>query len=152
MKMHLGMSLVMVLAVAAGCGKPKANEISFTSDEQIYELCSQRHLDLGLSLPRYYQACSEVSSDLRAVESYQSCVREEQSKIQQSRGPVAMSSDVSASRDSDVAGSGSPDILTNLRESNVDEADFVKVSASQIFVAKSATEVQVIEREGKTLT
>ena len=152
MKMHLGMSLVMVLAVAAGCGKPKANEISFTSDEQIYELCSQRHLDLGLSLPRYYQACSEVSSDLRAVESYQSCVREEQSKIQQSRGPVAKSSDVSASRDSAVAKAGPPDILTNLRESNVDEADFVKVSASQIFVAKSATEIQVIEREGKTLT
>jgi len=145
---------MLILTAGVGCGKQKGNEFSTTSYEQIYQLCSERHLDLGLSAPRYYQGCSEVSSDLTDVQSYYTCVSEESRKIASQRGPVAMGS-ISGSADAAdiVAKSASAsDILTNLRESGVDESDFIKVSESQIFVAKSASEIQVIEREGKTLT
>jgi uncharacterized secreted protein with C-terminal beta-propeller domain len=100
-----------------------------------------------------YQSCEQIDSDLRDVKHYNSCVNTESQKMYERRsdGDVAHARAVKTSS-ADAIPAPQADVLTNIREAGVDEADFVKVSADQIFVANSSSSIQVIERATKKLT
>lgn len=148
MKQVFFSSLTVVLLVSAGC-RAERNEVNLIGTyQQVLQFCQQNHLISNNFESRYYQTCEEVDSHLNDVKSYNACVTEELQKLPQSRRSVAMSSE-DAKSSSSVP---SADVLTNVRESGVDEADFVKVSDSQIFVASSATQIQVLEKGSKSQT
>ena len=149
MKIVLSSSIVVLSVLAVACSRSK-NHVSSdprTMDE-VYTLCGARSLVEQNFASRLYQSCEEIKSDLNDVFTYNSCVSSESKKLYDRyppvKSPVANSVSVSSSAKSDI--------LTNSREAGVDEADFVKVSGEQIFVANSSSSLQVIERSSKKLT
>lgn len=165
MKIVLSSSIVVLSVLGVSCGRPPTDgDDPFhktsvcgpwpfhpnnpkTMDE-VYTLCGARSLVEQNFASRLYQSCEEIKSDLNDVFTYNSCVSSESKKLYDRyppvKSPVANSASVSTSAKSEI--------LTNIREAGVDEADFVKVSGEQIFVANSRSSLQVIERSTKKLT
>ena len=130
--------------------------ILITSPKHPHNLCApvlKEHTDtISLS----YNSCDDIRSDLNDVWNYNNCVGAEWAKIAQANPEsVKARKQFSPMKSADSplpSPSGKGDLLTNLREAGVDEADVVKISADQIFVASSAKTIQVIERSGKKMT
>ncbi len=165
MKKALCFSIVVISILGVSCGKPPADDRIHSTDcrfpppwpvypnnprtmDEVYTLCGARSLMEQNSASRLYQSCEEIKSDLNDVSHFNSCVSSESKKLYD-RSPQVKSRAVNSASDSSPAKS---EILTNIRESGVDEADFVKVSGEQIFVANSRSSLQVIERSTKKLT
>jgi uncharacterized secreted protein with C-terminal beta-propeller domain len=90
-----------------------------------------------------------MSADMIAAAKYNNCVAQERRALSQT--PVSAKSterQISAKADSAPLANTHADLLGNLRHEGVDEDDFVKVSAEQIYVS-SGNRINVIDRKTK---
>ncbi|MFZ9519644.1 MAG: beta-propeller domain-containing protein [Silvanigrellaceae bacterium] len=156
-------SLMIVSLGLGGCGfgktvsdySPTAKTPTPSDPNYPNNLCAPLLKERSEPLSLTYNSCGEIESDLKDVQAFNSCVQDEWNKIWSARskaknGVQGSVAKASASADSATSsGASKGELLTNLREAGVDEADVVKVSADQIFVASSASAIQVIERSNK---
>lgn len=142
----------VLCALGQGCGRRVNDPSSQPNTElQIIEKKCREPLELrrAQSLMGTYQSCQEIQKDFELASQFQACLTTEYSKLSKqfgvsSAGPVATAQEDSSS----VRSANTGDILTNVRDAAVDEADFVKASNSQIFVAQDS-HVQVLQRSDK---
>jgi uncharacterized secreted protein with C-terminal beta-propeller domain len=157
-------AVVALGLVSCGFGKTVTDFSSYddplspSSPNHPINLCAPLLREQADTLALGYNSCSEIESDLKDVRDFDSCVSAEFKKIYDAhaaKNSTSSSPDSAAAKSSAVptadSASSKADVLTNLREAGVDEADVVKVSATQIFVASSGNSIQVIERAGKKL-
>ncbi len=151
------LTLVLV-PVLASCGK---NVSTYTSNPSELESELESNLasceahfqqPFALAAGRHYASCQDVKTDYELSDKYQSCRQNAYSVYSKKRNRHSSSRPVASAAQAESGNSASnksgSDILTNVRHEDVDEADFVKFSAHQIFVSDGG-KINVIDRKSK---
>jgi uncharacterized secreted protein with C-terminal beta-propeller domain len=146
-------TLVLLLTPALGaCGR-KANDRQSELSEAL-EHCEQQFSASRTSSPGLpFDSCQAIENTQQLSVSYNQCINEAHLKWASHNDrfhPRAMpTSDGAAGTPESAKNSGSgADVLTNVRHEGVDEGDFVKISAGQIFVS-DGDKINVIDRKSK---
>lgn len=151
MKLYQMTTLVLLLTPAFGaCGR-KTNDRQSELAEAL-QLCEQRFPVSAISYTQRFTSCQAIDGSYQLQNSYQQCVADaHQASRETTAGGLSRTAKKNISSDSAGApesSSAGADILTNVRHQSVDEGDFVKISADQIFVSDGG-KINVVDRRSK---
>jgi len=142
-----------------GCGKfPKSDSnktkkecsdpTTSSSNPEANQSWNQLKLDQISPAYQPFSTCENIYAYIREKSVSQSC--HEQATAQANTSTSEMPEDSGAKSVSSSEAADTSDVVTNLRERGVDEADMAKVSKDHIFVASSG-QVAVLDRTSKQL-
>ncbi|MEY3901613.1 MAG: hypothetical protein RL189_919 [Pseudomonadota bacterium] len=151
MKTHKLTILVLLMTPAFGaCGRKTTYKQSELA--KALQLCEQRFPVSTISYTQRFTSCQAIEGSYQLQNSYQQCVADAHQASQETTAGglsrTAKKSIISDSAGTQKNATASADILTNVRHQGVDEGDFVKISADQIFVSDGG-KINVIDRKSK---